>query len=412
MKWLCLWIVSLPLMAEAAIPEELRRLQEAAEKQSEIIAQAKARKNQAQERKDQALGTLFPNLNARYNYTEIQPPGGATNAFTRINQYSTLVNLSQPIFRGSAYPAVSYTNDDIKLQQRLVEQSYLGLWQEMALAYYTGWMARVDLANISKLREYSLDQVRTLKERVRVGRSRKGELAQAEAQLMAVDSDIARAERAVAEAEQRIAFLTGIDLSPSFQVLPDPALGTNPLQGYLEQAKSRPDVVAKAQEVEMSQDLISGAKGGHMPTVDFTSNYYFMRTGVLKDSKWDVGLAVNLPLFQGGTVQGLVRERVEKKREVVLAYERLKREIDRDIRILWQNSTALDKVVTDLKGSLAKSKITYEENRRDYNYGLVTNLDVIITMNQYIATKRNYDRAVLEKELTTLQITLASGAKP
>lgn len=408
-----IWMLCLfSQLSHGAIPDELRRYHELALKQSEVLEMAKSRKKQAEERKSQALGTLFPNLNARYNYTEIDPPPSPRSAFTRINQYSGLINLNQPIFRGAAYPAYNYTKDDIKLQERLVEQAGLGLWQEMALAYYTGWGARNDLANINKLREYSDERVRDLKERVRVGRSRRGELNQAEAQLNAVEAEMARANQTVIESEERIAFLTGLPQTPNYGPLPLEVLGTPPLEKYLSDAENRPDVAAAAQQVAMADDLISGSKSGHMPSVDFNGNYYIERTGILQDSSWDIGVAVNIPIYQGGTVQGLVRERVEKKRESVLAYARLKREIGRDIRILWNNSRSLDKVVSDLHRSLDKARVTYEANKKDYGYGLVTNLDVLLTMNQYIETKRNYERALLEKELTNMQISIASGVIP
>lgn len=398
--------------SHGAIPADLRRLHELAQKQSETLEMAKSRKIQADKRKDQAIGSLFPNINARYNYTEIDPPPAPRSAFTRINQYSGLINLNQPLYRASAYPAYSYTKNDIKLQERLVEQAGLGLWQEVALIYYSVWMARNDLANVTKLKELSEDRVKDLKERVRVGRSRRGELSQAEAQLMAVEAEIARTNQTLAEAEERLAFLTGQPQTPSFGDLPQLSLQTKPLDSYIEQSHSRPDLLAKSQEVALAEGLISGAKAGHMPSVDFNGNYYIERTGVLQDSKWDVGVAVNIPIYQGGAIQGQVKEQVEKKREVVLSYARLKREVERDIRILWRNSQTLDKVVTELKNSLGKAKSTYEANKKDYSYGLVTNLDVLLTMNQYIETKRNFERAVLEKELTNIQLTVATGQQP
>lgn len=396
----------------AAVPEELRRYHELAMAQSETLQMAKSRQQQAEERKSQALGTLFPNLNARYTYTEIDPPPGVRGPFTRINQYSALVNLNQPIYRGAAVAAYQYTKDDIKLQARLAEQTGLGLWQEVALAYYSTWIARNDYTSLSKLRDFSDERVKELKERVRVGRSRKGELNQAEAQLRAVDAQLAQAQRAVSENEERLAFLTGRPQSPNFGPMPAPVLKTAALDSYLTQARSRPDLLAKRQEIDLTERLVDNAKAGHHPTIDFNSNYYFERTGILQDSEWDIGVAVNVPIFQGGTVQGQVREQVEKKREVILGYERLKREIDRDIRILWHNSTALDKVVSDLRDSLEKARATYEANKRDYAYGLVTNLDVLLSMNQFIETKQSYERAVIEKELTTIQITLATGVTP
>lgn len=397
---------------QAAIPADLRRFHDLAQKQSETLEIAKSRKIQAEKRKDQALGSLFPNINARYNYTEIDPPPSPRSAFTRINQYSGLINLNQPLYRASAYPAYGYTKNDIKLQERLVEQAGLGLWQEVALVYYSAWMAKNDIANVIKLKELSNDRVKDLKERVRVGRSRKGELSQAEAQLMSVDAEISRANQTLAQEIERLAFLTGAPQTLLFGDLPRPELQSKSLDIYLHQSINRPDLVAKSHEVALVEGLISGAKAGHMPSVDFNGNYFVERTGILQDSTWDIGVAVNIPIYQGGSIQGQVKEQVERKREAVLAYTRLKREIERDIRILWSNSKTLDKVVRDLQSSLAKAKSTYESNKKDYSYGLVTNLDVLLTMNQYIETKRNFERAVLEKELTNIQLTVATGQQP
>jgi outer membrane protein TolC len=106
------------------------------------------------------------------------------------------------------------------------------------------------------------------------------------------------------------------------------------------------------------------------------------------------------------------REAAERKREDVLAYERLKREVERDVRILWQNVQTVDKVVKDLKIAQTKAEATYQENKKDYRYGLVTSLDVLVSLNEYIDNKRGFERAVLEREMLALQLQLATGVSP
>lgn len=399
-------------LASAAVPDGLRQLHVMAERQSETLDLAESRKKQAEERRSQAVGALFPNLNARYNYQEIDPPPSPRSAFTRINQYSALINLNQPIYRAAAYPAYRYTGEDMKLQAHLVEQAGLTLWSEVIMAYYDAWIARNDLTNVLALKDFSADRVRDLRERVRVGRSRRGEKLQAEAQLSTVEAEVGRAQQAVATADERINFLSGAQTALSFGALPTPFVGTPTVEQLLQTAENRPDVAARAQEVRLYDELISSSRSGHMPSVDFNGNYYLERTGVLKDSKWDVGVAVNIPLYQGGAVNARVKEAAERKREAALVLARLRREIERDIRILWQNSVALDTVLVQLKNAASKSKETYESARRDFGYGLVTNLDVLLTLNQYVDTKRNFDRAVLEKELVALQLGIATGVRP
>ena len=398
--------------ATAATPDGLRQLHSLAQKQSEAIKIAESREKQADERKSRAGGTLLPTVTGRYNYTEIDPPPGASSAFTRINQYSALVNLNQPIYRAGAYSAYSFTKVDLELQQRLREQEGLGLWQATTEGYYNLWMAKNDLENIKKLREFSEERAKELRERVRVGRSRKGELMQAEAQLASVDADVSRAENALLAAQERVNFLAGADYSPAYGKLPENVSKAGALGEYLQQAQQRPDVKASAQNIQLTEKEISIAKAGHHPTVDFNANYYFERTGILQDSEWDVGVAVSVPIFQGGTVMAQTREAAERKRENVLAYERLKREVDRDVRILWQNVQTLDKVVGDLKVAQSKAEATYQENKKDYRYGLVTSLDVLVSLNEYIDNKRGFERAVLEREMLALQLQLATGVSP
>ncbi len=407
-----LFLCALISTLHAAVPPGLREIYQLAEKRSEVLDIAESRKQQAQERKDQALGALFPNLNARYNYQEIDPPPGPRSPFTRLNQYSALVNLNQPLYRAAAYPAHRYTKEDLQLQARLVESAGLGLWQEVGQAYYDAWIGQRDVQNLQQLLRHSEERVRDLRERARLGRSRQGDLLQAEAQLGTVQAEIARAQQREAQALERLGFLAGVPQRPLFGDLPATVSPTPTLADLLERAHQRPDVLAKAQEVKLAEAQISSAKAGHMPSVDFNSNYYLERTGVLQDSQWDIGLAVNVPLYQGGTVSAQVREAVERHREAVLAHALLKRQVERDIRVLWQASRALDQVLAGLKGAVAKAESTWTAGRRDYGYGLVTNLDVLLSLNSFISTRQGYERAVLEKELIALQLQLAAGERP
>jgi len=410
MKWL--WVIFVSLKVTAATPEGLKALHDLALKQSELIKISKSSVEQAQERHSRARGTLLPSLTARYSYTEIEPLPGADSAFRRINQYSALINVTQPIYRASAYPAYSFTKVDMELQRRLLDQQGLGLWQTVSEAYYGLWMATNDLESVKQLEKFSEERAKELRERVRVGRSRRGELMQAEAQLSGVKADRTRAENALKAAQETVDFLVGSSHSLSFGVLPDAKQELSPVGEFLQRANLRPDIQASAQQIQLTEKEISIAKAGHQPTVDFTANYYFERTGILQDSDYDFGVQVSLPLYQGGTVVAQTREAAERKRSNVLAYERLRREVERDVRILWQNLSGLDQVVIDLKEALKKSEATYQENKKDYRFGLVTSLDVLVSLNDYIDNRRSYERALLEREMLSLQLQLVTGVTP
>jgi outer membrane protein len=398
--------------ALAAVPDGLKQIHQLAVEQSELLKIAEAREEQARERKTQARGSLMPQLVGRYQFTEVDPLPGPPSPFRRINQYSALINVSQPLYRGDAFSAYSFTKLDIELQKRLKEQEGLALWMDVADVYYNLWRAKIDAENVRNLRLFSDERVKELRERVRVGRSRRGELMQAQAQLAAVDAELSQAENLVKDFQQRIHFLTGKELDPIFGALPESSLPKLSLNHYLDKMMSRPDIQARSQEILMAEKRVKMAQAGHEPTLDFSANRFFLRTGILEESRWDLGVVLNVPIFQGGTVLAASREASERKREVILQFERLKREVLRDIRILWQNAQTVEKVMSDLKRATDQARQTYEENKKDYRYGLVTSLDVLVSLNEYIATKRRYESSVVDRELIHLQLQLASGDTP
>ncbi len=393
--------------------EALRSVYELAQRQSELLKITEARKQQADARKSLAVGAVLPTVTARYNYQEVDPLPGPASPFRRINQYSALVNLQQPIYRAGSFDGYNLTKIDLALQERLKEQEGIALWLSTGEAFYNLWVAKNDLVNVSELKAFSAQRVQELRERVKVGRSRKGELLQAEAQLAGVEADLARAKNVLDQNLEQLRFLVGRDdFDLDFGALPKSEAPSGEFASYLGKLAQRPDIKARAEEVRLNDKRVSIAKAGHQPTVDFQANYFFERTGILAESQWDIGVQVSLPLFQGGTVVAGTREAVERRRESELGLELARRQAARDVRVLWQNRQALDKVVADLSSAFTKARSNYEENNRDYRYGLVTNLDVLQALNQFIDTKRAYERALLERELVALQLNLAVGDLP
>jgi len=154
-----------------------------------------------------------------------------------------------------------------------------------------------------------------LKNRVRVGRSRKGELLQAEAQLASADAQLQNAMGLLKDAHERFFILTGLERSHSVLSEPLTSIFTVlPIQHYSDLAMKRPDVVNKGLKIEIAEIDLKSSKSLHGPTVDIGSNYYFnKRTGAYKNTDWDASVTLTLPLFEGGTTTAKVNESVNKK---------------------------------------------------------------------------------------------------
>lgn len=405
------------LLALLAVPLSwgsvtLSEAYKAAEKNLESIKRADSQKEQAEFRKKQAIGALTPTLSGFGSYTEIDPlpASGSTAAFTRINQYSYGLRLQQPLLRGGSLSAYNQAREEGLLSVLNKDSSQVQVYQLTIGAFYNLYLARRDITNVTELVKFSQTRVNELKERTQLGRSRQGELVQAEAQLFNVQSEFEAAQATLGAAEYQFEFITGIKSEELIVDTTLPALEA--MNTYLSKVSSRPDVKAQNQRVVVAESQVDVAKGGHAPNLDFTSNYYFLRTGILADSRWDVGLQLSVPLWQGKVIDNGVKIAVENKKQEQLNSNELERSAKRDIQTLYQQYQRNLEQLNRLELAVKKSKQSYDLNQKDYKYGQATNLEVLEALNVYISSKRNFDRAFVTAFMSYKNLEAASGVLP
>ena len=62
--------------------------------------------------------------------------------------------------------------------------------------------------------------------------------------------------------------------------------------------------------------------------------------------------------------------------------------------------------------ALDKAKRSYEETVKDYRLGLVTNLDVLSSLNLYLDSKRNSEKIKIQAVLNQKILEAAAGIIP
>lgn len=403
-------LILLSFEAHAAI--SLKETYTAATANMESIKRAKAVVNQSEALKDQARAAILPTLSGVGTYTKIdQPAAAGSSPFLLTKQYSYALRLNQPIFRGGVFSAYQYAKENVLLAKYQQDATAVNLYQLVINAYYNLAIAQFDVKNVEELLKYSRERVSEIRERTRIGRSRKGELVEAEAQLHIAESQYQQVLLSLQQAEKTYQFYT--TLNPEKLIVPRelPKLNGS-VETYITKARTRPDIMASLQQVNLADQQISIARAGHYPQVDLVGNYYFDRTGVLSTSEWDVGVAVVIPIFQGGAVQAQVREAAEAKRIASLTSSEALRAAERDISINYNNFLQIRLQLKSLKEALSRSEEAYKLNKKDYQFGLVTNLDVLQSLNVFIETKRAYDNLISLAHLNYRNLEALTGALP
>lgn len=378
----------------------------------ESIKRADATVTQTEEQKIRARAGVLPTISGVGTYTKIDPPNAAGNSpFLLTRQYTAGIRLSQPLIRGGTIAAYNLADETVLLARYQKDATLLNLYQLVINSYYNLAAAQMDVKNVEQLMKFSKDRMADINERTKIGKSRKGELYEAQSQYHISESQYQQTLITLQQAERTYEFYTR---KAAGEIVIDkniPKL-TESMQTYINKAMTRPDLMAVQQSTKVAQQRVEIAKGGHYPQLDLTSNYYFDRTGVLATSEWDVGVAVVIPLYQGGSVEAGVREAVEGKRIAELQKAETFRAAERDLMINYQNIIKIQEQLKSLKEALAKSEQAYLTSKKDYGYGLVTNLDVLRTLNVFIESKRSYDSLIAIAHLNMKNLEALTGVLP
>lgn len=365
-----------------------------------------ARYDSAKSQLTKIEGNYYPKVALKGSYTKLD---------NLSDQKNLALNLTQNLYKGGK-DSLSVDSGELNLESTKIKKTEdeQTLLKDVVDAYFAHWQNEVDYRNVLLLKDQSEKRRKEIADRVRIGRSRKGELLQADSQLATVEATLLNAEGLRKESLKRLSGLTGFtenDIQMPTDI--DNKNSLQSLQDYLKSAEERPDLLIKKNKLEMAQLDVTSSKRNHFPTLDLSSNYYLKeRTGSLKNSDWDVGVTLSVPLFEGGATEASVRESVAKKMEAQYGVNDQSRKIQSEVQVRFE---AAEKYVEQLKTqnrALTLAKANYDETLKDFRLGLVTNLDTLAALNSYLDAKRTYDRLRLASMLALELLNTSAGKRP
>ena len=406
---------ALSLSAGETPPLDLKHCYDLAVQQSEPLKRQREDIARSQSQARAALGGAFPHV--FWKWSDLRQDGsgldsGNAGGLLEKNQVESKFSLQQPLFTGlkefSAY--AGFKKQEARDEWRL-RQAELQLYDEVSRAYYDVVALESALANNATSVALSQDRLAELKSFFRLGKSREGEIFSAESQLAALKAIQVRLKGQIRVARETLSFLTGREMGAA--VLAQDAIASpEPVTLYLNRSAGRPDLEAQRQEI-MAQTLrVRYEKGSYWPMANLSGNYYSQRPAFYDPVHWDVMLNLDVPLFQGGTVQARVKDARSGLQQAQLDLEYLERQVQSGVRKAYEAWTASLDESTSLGEAYQAAKKSYDAQRREYRLGLVTNLDVLNAMNLMQTAKRAWDDAGVESQRRYVALVVATGALP
>ena len=363
-----------------------------------------SRLKQSTELKNIGQGSYYPSLSIRGTYLKQQ----------RFEDQKTLgLNLTTSLYNGGRdQQKIKNADTNVLIAQNQKQLDRVNLYKDVVDSYYTYLLNLNDTKNLELLKNQSRERADEIRKRLQIGRSRRGELLQAEAQLASVDARVLDAEGLLKQSESRFYILTGLNKDQSIDTKFDHDTPVKTLEEYIDLALAREDIQNKKLEIQRFDGDVKISKGSFLPTLDLLSNWYAIKEGgsnASKNSDWDVGLNLKIPLYEGGVSNAQVSESTLKKQTAEYQLTDYQKNVKIEITSRYELFHRYFDQIKAFDTALEKAKRSYDETIKDYRLGLVSNLDVLTSLNLYLDSKRNSEKTKILAILNHKQLEATAG---
>ncbi len=372
------------------------------------------------ESKPQARALLLPSANISANtfgndQTITSDFGSSGDA--DFSSYNYTLSLAHPIFRWDRYLSLKQT--DSLIQQAEAEQ--LSTQQELiirvAKAYFTV-LAAMDNIEFARAETKSLSrQLEQANQRFEVGLTAITDVAEAQAGFDRATADDILAENLLDNARENLREITGeyiAELDSLGDLMPLISPEPNDIDQWSKTAESQNmDIIAAKYNLENSRQEIKKQNAGHLPTLDLVANYGVNvsggRFGDTKIRSTDIGLELNVPIYQGGLISS-------KSKEARHLYDQSRQRLEQAFRAAQSKTrqayhgviSGISRVAA-LKQALVSSEIALKATETGFEVGTRTAVDVVASERTTLDAKRQHARARYDYLLDSLRLKQAAG---
>jgi outer membrane protein TolC len=161
-----------------------------------------------------------------------------------------------------------------------------------------------------------------------------------------------------------------------------------------------------------AQKNVAFARSGFFPSVSLEGDYYTHLDTTPTDRRWDAVLKISVPIWEGTTTFGLVKEAGAKAMESELLFKRAGRLVNRDIHNAYSNAQYAFSRLAILEKALKSAELNYTLQMNDYEKNVVNNLDVLTAIQDLADVRRSYNSILYASKRYYLQLQVAAGEIP
>lgn len=340
------------------------------------------------------------------DFTETGSTGSSKHPF------ETSITVNQPIFTGFRdFYLIEAAQYDINASRYDQTRHAELLYSDVADIYLQIIYFRQVLKLYDKTGKVLDERISDLKRFIDLGKSRTSEIEAAEADRADLGAAKAQTNGLLDASMEMLAFLVGV---PADRLELDPrklAYSPPPLDQLVAAGRERPDIKAAKERLSGAGKELIASERERWPVVSFTGNAY-PYSDPDEDRNWDMLVKLDLPIFEGGGIDARVEQSRAKQRSAELTTLELERTAEREVRVSYSDVKAAREEASRLKKLLEATRKNYDSQRRDYELGVVTNLEVLDAIRSVQNAERRLVEAETKIDRNLVRLQVAAGELP
>ncbi len=401
---LTVFLLFCPALSNAE-PITLQKAYDKTIEQSEKLKRTESDIKIAQAKYDEAISAIYPKLSL--NVSQQSSDFDDNNSSDR-NKFRTFASVQQPIFRGFREfllsDAARGEREAARLESIRVKEL---LYLDVSDVFHQIYLYENDIKLLKEESRLLHDRIDEINKLLSLGRTRESEIAAVESDLASLKAAISNQNGALAASKELFTFLTGIptsDIKIKLELI-SPIL---PIESYLQRIKERADLKAYKSRIESKQNILKVSEREWWPTLTFEGNIYPYEDPNY-GREWDVIFQLSVPIFEGGAIDARITQREQELLKEELSQKESTEIADKDLRVVYEEAKATREVLSALRAQVKAAEKNTQFQRKDYELGVVTNLEVLTAIRSEQRVKRELLSAEAKLRNALVQLTVTAG---
>ena len=377
--------------------------------------------------KKETIAQLFPDISFAGSYSrtikkQTMSMNGQSIQIGSENSYSLGFSASMPIISVQLWKSLKLSEDQILINVEKARESRLALINQVENAYYGLLYAQDALKVIEENKNRAQLNAEIYRKKFENGTASEYDVLRAEVQVKNVEPTILDMKNTINQAKLQLKLLMGMDMAHNIKIV-------GQLSDYQE------DMYKKVLDTNVSLDnntslrtldlqtqtlknALSVQQAAWYPTLALTANYNWMALtngGLFKDMKWNpystVGLAVSIPIFQGGKRYYKQKQAEISYREMSWQRDNLQNALKLQVQSQFDNIQKSVSQIETNKAGVAQAVKANQIMEKSFRIGAASYLDLRDSENALMSAQLAYYQSIYGWLTAQSQLSYLLGDK-